>query len=178
LLPTGNVRDRFDGVDVTCIDNGMPVVVMAATDLDCTGYETPAELEANAALKQRVESIRLQAGRAMKLGDVTNKTVPKMCLVAPPQAGGAICTRNFIPKRVHKAIGVLGAVSVATACGMRGSVAAAMARPNGEVFDVEHPTGFFTVELSVTGSGAETIVNRAALLRTARKLMSGMVFVP
>ena len=178
LLPTGKIRDRFDGVDVTCIDNGMPVVVMAAADLDCTGYETPAELEANTALKQRVESIRLQAGRAMKLGDVTNKTVPKMCLVAPPQAGGAICTRNFIPKRVHKAIGVLGAVSVATACGMRGSVAAAMARPNGEVFDVEHPTGFFTVELSVTGAGAETVVNRAALLRTARKLMSGVVFVP
>lgn len=176
LLPTGRVRDRFDGIDVTCIDNGMPVVVMVAADLGCTGYETPAALEANTTLRARVEAIRLQAGRAMNLGEVADKTVPKMCLVAPPLHGGAISTRNFIPKRVHKAIGVLGAVSVATACGMAGSVVAEMARPNGVVFDVEHPTGFFTVELDVTGTGADTVVRRAALLRTARKLMVGTVF--
>ena len=116
LLPTGNAKDVIDGVELTCIDNGMPVVVMRAAAFGKTGYETPEELEADAALKQRVEAIRLKVGPLMNLGDVTKKTVPKMCLVAPPQKGGAICTRNFIPHRVHEAIGVFGAVSVATAC--------------------------------------------------------------
>jgi 4-oxalomesaconate tautomerase len=113
LLPTGNAQDRIEGIDVTCIDNGMPVVVMRAGDLGKTGYETPAELEADAALKAKVEAIRLAAGRVMNLGDVTKKTVPKMTLVAPPREGGAVSTRTFIPHRVHEAIGVLGAVSVA-----------------------------------------------------------------
>ena len=116
LLPTGNAKDVIDGVELTCIDNGMPVVVMRAAAFGKTGYETPEELEADAALKQRVEAIRLKVGPLMNLGDVTKKIVPKMCLVAPPQKGGAICTRNFIPHRVHEAIGVFGAVSVATAC--------------------------------------------------------------
>ena len=181
LLPTGNARDRFEGVDVTCIDNGMPVVILAATDLGKTGYESPAELEADEQLRARVEAIRLAAGRAMNLGDVTAKTVPKMCLVAPPKAGGALCTRSFIPKRVHEAIGVLGAVSVATAAMIEGSVAARIAdMPVGSAKQlmVEHPTGFFTVDMDVTRNGAELVVRRAALLRTARKLMSGEVYVP
>jgi 4-oxalomesaconate tautomerase len=116
LLPTGSVVERIDGVDVTCIDNGMPVVLLGAAELGKSGYESPAELEGDPDLVSRVEAIRLQAGERMGLGDVTAKTVPKMSLVAPAQAGGAICTRTFIPHRVHDAIGVLGAVSVATAC--------------------------------------------------------------
>jgi 4-oxalomesaconate tautomerase len=180
LLPTGRVRDCFEGVDATCIDNGMPVVVLNAADFGKTGYESPAELEADATLKARVEAIRLAAGRAMNLGDVTAKTVPKMCLAARPRAGGALCTRNFIPKRVHQAIGVLGAVSVATAAMLPGSVAADLAAmPDGGIrlLKVEHPTGFFTVDMDVSGSGVDLVVRRAALLRTARKLMSGDVYV-
>ncbi|MEK9763310.1 MAG: 4-oxalomesaconate tautomerase, partial [Deltaproteobacteria bacterium] len=113
LLPTGRACDEIDGLQVTCIDNGMPVVLIAAKDLGKTGYESPAELEADSQLKSRVESIRLQAGALMNLGDVTTKTVPKMSLVAPAQQGGVIATRTFIPHRVHEAIGVLGAGSVA-----------------------------------------------------------------
>lgn len=179
LLPTGKVRDRFEGVDVTCIDNGMPVVVLNAADLGKTGYESPTELEADEALKAHVEAIRLAAGRAMNLGDVTARTVPKMCLAAPPRAGGALCTRNFIPKRVHQAIGVLGAVSVATAVMLPGSVAADLAVMSGDcrLLKVEHPTGFFTVDMDVSGTGVDLVVRRAALLRTARKLMSGNVYV-
>lgn len=180
LLPTGRVRDRFEGVDATCIDNGMPVVVLNAADFGKTGYESPTELEADETLKAHVEAIRLAAGRAMNLGDVTAKTVPKMCLAAPPRAGGALCTRNFIPKRVHQAIGVLGAVSVATAAMLPGSVAADVAAmPDSAVrlLKVEHPTGFFTVDMDVSGSGVDLLVRRAALLRTARKLMSGDVYV-
>ena len=122
LLPTGNAVDVIEGVEATLIDNGMPVVVMRAADLGKTGAESPAELEADKALKARVEAIRLEAGRRMNLGDVTRKTVPKMCLVSAPKNGGAIATRNFIPHTVHKAIGVFGAVSVATACVVPGSV--------------------------------------------------------
>jgi 4-oxalomesaconate tautomerase len=181
LLPTGNALDVIEGVQVTMIDNGMPVVLLRASDLGKTGGESPAELEADPALKARVEAIRLEAGRRMNLDDVTRKTVPKMCLISPPRAGGAICTRNFIPHTVHKAIGVFGAVSVATACVVPGSVTSGIARLTNAGkscrLDVEHPTGFFTVEMDVETKGSEVRVERAALLRTARKLMSGEAFV-
>jgi 4-oxalomesaconate tautomerase len=181
LLPTGNAIDMIEGVQATLIDNGMPVVVMRAADLGKTGAESPAELEADKALKARVETIRLEAGRRMNLGDVTRKTVPKMCLVSEPKNGGAIATRNFIPHTVHKAIGVFGAVSVATACVVPSSVTTDIARINGgggsTRLDIEHPTGFFTVEMDVQPDGAGIKVQRAALLRTARKIMSGEAFV-
>ena len=182
LLPTGRACDEIDGVKVTCIDNGMPVVLIAAQDLGKTGYESPAELEADSQLKSRVESIRLQAGALMNLGDVTTKTVPKMSLVAPAQQGGVIATRTFIPHRVHEAIGVLGAVSVASACVLPGSVAQQMTglqAENGRItLDVEHPTGFFTVGLEVEVNSSEVVLQRAGLLRTARMLIRGEVLIP
>jgi len=184
LFPTGRVVDRVDGLDASCIDNGMPVVLLAAADFGKTGAETPAALEQDEALTERVERIRLELGPRMNLGDVRTKTVPKMALVSPPTAGGAINTRMFIPHRVHEAIGVLGAVSVATACVVPGSVAARQARgiatSGTRRVDVEHPTGFFTVELDVAqGAGpGGVIVTRSALVRTARKLMRGELYVP
>ena len=179
LLPTGRACDVVEGVEVTCIDNGMPVVLLRAADLGKTGYETPAALEADAALKARIDTIRLAAGALMNLGDVTAKTVPKMCLIAPPREGGALATRTFIPHRVHKAIGVLGAVSVATACVLPGSVADGIAQIEaGRAIDVEHPTGFFTVEMEIVWRDQTPDIRRAALLRTARKLMAGDIFVP
>ena len=182
LLPTGRACDEMNGVKVTCIDNGMPVVLIAAQDLGKTGYESPAELEADSQLKSRVESIRLQAGLLMNLGDVTTKTVPKMSLVAPAQQGGVIATRTFIPHRIHEAIGVLGAVSVASACVLPGSVAQQVTGLQAEsgriTLDVEHPTGFFTVGLEVEASSSEVVLQRAGLLRTARMLMRGEVLIP
>ena len=182
LLPTGSPSDRIEGLEVTCIDNGMPVVLMRAVDLGKRGDESPEALEADAALKAQIERIRLAAGPRMNLGDVARKTVPKMCLVSPARHGGLIATRTFIPHRVHEAIGVLGAVSVATACLTPGSVAAQVAgvspHSGSQRLEIEHPTGFFTVEMDVTVSGSSITVNRSALLRTARKLMQGEVFVP
>ncbi len=181
LLPTGHAKDIVLGVAVTCIDNGMPVVLMNATNLGITGAETPEAMEANQELRRRVEELRLAIGPMMNLGDVAKKTVPKMCLISPPLAGGAVNTRNFIPHRVHKTIGVLGAVSVATACVLPGSVAEGIAVVPSEGplrLDVEHPTGFFTVDLEVEHDGGELRVRRSALLRTTRRLMDGFVYVP
>jgi len=182
LLPTGNVVDTINGVQVTCIDNGMPVVCLSAADFGITGYETPEELEANAQLRANVEAVRLAAGPLMNLGDVTNKTVPKMSLLAPAQNGGLISTRTFIPHRAHEAIGVLGAVSVATACMLPGSVAnqiAGLTQAADQLeIEVEHPTGFFTVQMQVDNSGSQLVVTKSALLRTARMLMSGNIYVP
>ncbi len=182
LFPTGQAIDTVDGVEVTCIDNGMPVVLLRAADLGRTGAESPEELEADAALKAKVEKIRLALGPRMNLGDVAKKTVPKMCLISRARHGGALDTRTFIPHRVHEAIGVLGAVSVATACLSPGSVAAQVANlapaSGARQLDIEHPTGFFTVELGVDIVAGRLSVKRSALLRTARKLMQGEVFVP
>lgn len=190
LLPTGNAADEIDGILVTCIDNGMPVVIMNAADFGKSGSETPAALESDPQLKRRVETIRLAIGPRMNLGCVADKTVPKMTLVSKPTAGGVISTRTFIPHRVHEAIGVLGAVSVATAVLTPGTVAAKTANrsaslsasrsqsPGAQRLDIEHPTGFFTVEVDVAIDGGRMTVRRSALLRTARKLMSGEVYVP
>jgi 4-oxalomesaconate tautomerase len=178
LLPTGNAVDVIDGVPVTCIDNGMPVVVLRAADVGATGLETRDELDADATLKAKLESIRLQAGPLMNLGDVTAKSVPKMSLVSAPTNGGAISTRTFIPHRCHASIGVLGAVSVATACMLPGSPAAGPAViPEGSTkrLSIEHPTGEMTVVVTVDEAGA---VQDAAVLRTARKLFDGVVFAP
>jgi 4-oxalomesaconate tautomerase len=180
LFPTGNLVDRFDGVEVTCIDNGMPVVVMLASDLGITGSETRDQLNANSGLKQRIESIRLQAGPAMKLGDVTKKVVPKMCLVSMPSAGAHINTRTFIPHDCHSAVGVLGAVTVATAAVTPGTVAHRVARvPDGarKAFSVQHPSGEFTVVLEMDPRKPAEVA-RASLLRTARLLMRGEVLIP
>jgi 4-oxalomesaconate tautomerase len=180
LFPTGNLLDRFDGVDVTCIDNGMPVVVMLASDLGVTGSESRDELNANGDLKKRIESIRLQAGPAMKLGDVTKKVVPKMCLVSRPTEGGHINTRTFIPHDCHSAVGVLGAVTVATAAVTPGTVAHRVAVvPAGlrKAMSVQHPSGEFTVMLEMSAANPAEVA-RASLLRTARLLMRGEVFIP
>jgi len=181
LLPTGNVVDDVQGVQVTCIDNGMPVVILRAADFGKTGREKPEELEADAELKKRVEGIRLELGPRMNLGDVAKKTVPKMTLVSPPEKGGVIATRTFIPHRVHEAIGVLGAVSVATACVLEGSVAAqvagVVAEGGAQRLEIEHPTGFFTVDMEVSQGAGGIEIRKSALLRTARKLMRGEVYV-
>jgi len=176
LLPSGNPVDVVNGVPVTLIDNGMPCAVMKAADVGITGYEDRDWLDANAELKARIEAIRLAVGERMNLGDVREKSVPKMMLVAPPRAGGAVCVRSFIPHRAHATIGVLGAVSVATACLVPGSPAAEVAVvPEGprKTLSVEHPTGEMSCVLEVSDAGE---VVSAALLRTARKLMDGMVF--
>jgi 4-oxalomesaconate tautomerase len=182
LFPTGSVRDRIEGIELTCIDNGMPVVILCAADLGKTGAESPEDLERDGDLRARVEKIRLAVGPRMNLGDVLKKTVPKMTSISAPLAGGALNTRTFIPHRVHEAIGVLGAVSVATACMAPGSVAADVARlttrGGPQRLDIEHPTGFFTVTMQVRQADGSIQVERSALLRTARKLMRGDVFVP
>lgn len=180
LLPTGNVRDVIDGIEVTCIDNGMPLVMFRAADVGRTGYEGVAELNADTELKARIERLRLAAGEAMGLGDVSARTYPKMCLVAPPREGGSLSTRCFIPHVCHDAIGVLAAVTVGTACVLAGSVTEGIAQvPEGQVktVSVEHPSGEFSVELETDPANPQN-VTRAALLRTARLIMRGEVMIP
>lgn len=181
LLPTGQTRDRVAGVEVTCLDNGMPEIVIRAADVGLTGYESPAELEANEPLKHTLERIRLAAGLLMNLGDVTTKTVPKLCLIAPPRAGGLVSTRTFIPHRVHEAIGVLGAISTATACLLPGSVAdgiAVLPEDSESGYSVEHPTGEFTVRLEQSNTQGARQIGKSGVVRTARLLSRGEVLLP
>ena len=192
LLPTGAVRDTVtvegEGfapftLGVTCIDNGMPLVILRAQDVGRTGAETVAELNADTELKARLEALRLAISPLMGLGDVRDKNYPKMTLIAPPRAGGALATRSFIPHVCHDAIGVLAAVTVGTACVLPGSVCDGVAvLPPPEAggtrrVSVEHPTGEFSVALA-TDPNDPTRVTQAALLRTARALMRGEVLVP
>jgi 4-oxalomesaconate tautomerase len=174
LLPTGRAVDVIDGVEATLIDNGMPCVVLRAADFGLSGRESREALEADEGLKARLEAIRLAAGPLMRLGAVAEAPVPKMTLVSAPTEGGAIATRSFIPHRVHASIGVLAAVTVATACLQKGSPAAELARvpPDGR-FRIEHPTGAAEVFLDVAPDGS---LRGAGTVRTARKLFDGRVF--
>ncbi|MCX4903430.1 4-oxalomesaconate tautomerase [Streptomyces sp. NBC_00878] len=204
LLPTGRVRDVIADTPVTCVDNGMPTVLIAASSLGVTGYETPAALEQDQALAERLREIRLAAGKLMGLGDVTGTTVPKLSLLAPPLDGGAVMTRTFIPVRCHTSIGVLGAASVAAGLRIEGGVGRQVARPptHGDRVRIEHPTGFLDIETTIaydepgvassavskaaTGAtsslasgaapGAVPVARRTAVVRTARKIFDGTVF--
>ena len=181
LLPTGNAIDVIDGIEVTCIDNGMPEVILRAKDLGISGYEGIAELEAHVNLKKQLESIRLKAGPLMNLGDVHEKTIPKMCIVSSPIHGGAIHTRTFIPHIVHEAIGVLGAVSTATTCLVKGSVAegiASLSKNGLGNISVEHPSGEFTVNLEGNFEGDKFNIVKSGVIRTARLLSKGEVLIP
>lgn len=181
LLPTGRTRDVIDGVPVSCVDNAMPMVILAAGSVGKTGYETPGELDADRATMARLERLRREAGRLMGLGDVADRVVPKLCLVAPPREGGSIASRYFTPLACHKSHAVTGAICLATACAMPGSVAAEQARPTSgarRLVQIEHPAGRIEVEIEVSGSPDHPAVERAALLRTARRLFDGHVLVP
>lgn len=183
LFPTGNLSDTLAGVEVTCVDNGMPVVVVRAADLGVDGTEEPAALEADAQLCAAVEAIRLEAGAVMGLGDVTDATVPKVCLVSPARDGGAFNTRCFIPKRVHEAIGVFAAASAAVAWQVPGTVASALSGDHTtRDLRVEHPTGHTDLvvetaaESAAGGVPGDDAVLVTGSVRTARKLMDGVAF--
>jgi len=177
LLPTGRVADVIDGIEVSCVDNGMPVVVARASDLGLTGYE-PAEHLDHHEVAGRVQALRLAAGKLMGLGDVSGLSVPKTTLVSAPRDGGTICTRTFIPVRPHTSIGVLGAVTVATAMLLPGGAGAELARlpAAGHVIDIEHPAGHLEVEVELDTAGDPPLVRRAGVVRTARKLFDGTVY--
>jgi 4-oxalomesaconate tautomerase len=182
LLPTGNKIDVIDDIPVTCLDNGMPVVLIRAEDLGRSGYESPNELSDDLELKQRLESIRLKAGHMMNLGDVREKVVPKMTLIAPPRAEGIVSTRSFIPHRVHAAVGVLAAVTVATGCLVPGTVAQKVAvlpeHYTGDSYLVEHPSGSIGVSLELEAGTDIPIVKSAGVIRTARALSRGELLLP
>lgn len=184
MLPTGRTRDvvAFDGafVEATLIDNGMPMVLVRAVDFGITGTESVADMNANLLLRAKIEALRLACGPLMGLGDVTTKSYPKMCLVAPPQDGGALSTRCFIPHVCHEAIGVLAAVTVATACVLDGAITQGIADvPDGAIktLSIAHPTGELSVELVLDPHDKQQVA-RAALLRTARPIMRGEVLIP
>lgn len=191
LLPTGHARDVIDAIEVTCIDNGMPIVVMRASDFGLVGNETKEVLEANEPLRKKIEAIRLKAGYMMNLGDVKDQTIPKMCLVSPPENGGVVNTRMFIPHVVHEAIGVLAAVSVATACivldtviseerGMMSKKELLNSSPivHHSSLSVEHPSGEFTVNLEYEITDNQINIHKSGVIRTARLLSKGEVFIP
>jgi 4-oxalomesaconate tautomerase len=179
LLPTGQVRDTVEGIEITCVDNGMPVVLALAESFGLTGYESLEELAADRALLDRVDAFRRKAGQLMGLGDVSRASTPKTVLLSAARDGGHVCTRSFIPVQPHSAIGVLGAVSVVTGMLLPGAVGheltADWPRDTSQV-DVEHPTGHLLVDVVVDNSLTPPRVVRSGVVRTARKLFDGMAF--
>ncbi|MDX2376945.1 4-oxalomesaconate tautomerase [Microbacterium sp. LRZ72] len=177
LLPSGNVVDEIEGHRVTLVDNGMAVVLLDASEFGVAGDETPEQLEENADLAAEVERVRLAAAPLMGIENAADQSVPKMFLLSPPAAGGAIRTRAFIPRRVHTSIGVLMAASVAAGIRIPGAVGAEMAQAlDGDETVVEHPTGAFPARVAVTQDADGAWIGSSVSERTARKLFDGRVF--
>ena len=181
LLPTGNPVDRIDGVDVSCVDVAMPMILMRAEVFGKTGYETATELDADTALFARMEAIRRKAGVMMGLGDVSKSVVPKIGLLAAPRHGGTLTSRYFVPDKCHKTHAVTGTVCIASACAIPGTVAAQIAgrftAPQG-LIEIEHPSGKIAIDLDADFSNGRQELRRAALIRTARRIFEGLVNVP
>jgi 2-methylaconitate cis-trans-isomerase PrpF len=169
LLPTGRAAERIEGVEATCIDAAMPVMIARATDLGWTGQEDPAAFAADALFRARLEAMRIEAGRRMGLGDVTALVIPKPVLIAPA-ADATLTVRYFMPHECHRALAVTGAVAIATACVTPGTIAAAVAGPLAPPTPVTlaHPSGRLVVRLA---PGPQ-----ARVVRTARRIFEGAVF--
>jgi 2-methylaconitate cis-trans-isomerase PrpF len=177
LLPTDKTIDVIQGINVTCIDAATPVVLIKAADLGKTGYETPQELDQDSEFMSRLESIRLEAGFLMGMGDVTHSVIPKPILVSPPRQGGTISARYFVPSKCHKALAVTGSIAIVTACCLPGTVAFSLIEQSQErtEFKLEHPSG--SIELQAKRDTTNmNLLNSVSLIRTARKILSGTVF--
>jgi len=184
LLPTGNAIDTIDGLQVTCLDAATPIMMVSAADLGLSGRESPAELDAHSAMLERLESVRREAGLRMGLGDVSQNVLPKPVLVsAPIDDDSTLCTRYFVPHRCHKAIAVTGAIAVATAVSVPGTVANRIVVETGKLaadgqlsqVSLEHPSGFIDLDVEHR-NGNPVDIARVSLIRTARKIMSGTIF--
>lgn len=182
LFPTGSVKEEIDGVDVTVIDAAMPVMMMRASDVGKTGYETPAELDADPAFFARVEKMRLEAGRRMGLGDVTGNVVPKIVILAPARDGGAISSRYFVPDKTHQTHAITGGIAVAYAAVTEGTVAQPLTAPleagPHPLFAIEHPAGKLNLTLTLKKTDAGAEIEAAGIVRTARMIMQGSVMIP
>jgi tripartite-type tricarboxylate transporter receptor subunit TctC len=179
VFPTGNRIDVIDGMDVTCIDAAMPLMILRAKDFGLTGRERPAELDANRAFLDRLEFLRLKAGQMMGLGDVSGSVIPKPVLVSEGDSENSITSRYFTPHKCHASHAVTGAIGVATAFALPGTVASRAAmKPGRHALVVLHPAGQIDVEVELEGVGEEAALTSAALVRTARKIMQGILHLP
>ena len=181
MLPTGRPLDVIDGIEVSCVDIAMPIVMMRAEDFGKTGHETAVELDADRTLMARMETIRRKAGVLMGMGDVARNVVPKLALLAKPHHDGTISSRYFVPETCHKSHPVTGTVCIASACAIPGTIAAQIAplspAPQGMV-KIEHPSGLILIDLDADFSDGRQALRRAALIRTARRIFEGHVMVP
>lgn len=181
LLPTGQASETIDGIEVTCIDVAVPMVIVPAQAVGKSGYESKAQLDADTALIARLEKIRVEAGHRMGLGDCSRLVIPKPVLVAPPVAGGTIASRDFVPFNCHATYSVTGSMALSTACMMDGTVAHRLAKlssSNRQTIGIEHPSGVLEVEVAVEGAGEAFRLVEANLLRTCRKLFEGFICIP
>lgn len=179
LFPTGKRIEQIEGVDATCIDAAMPLMIIRAHSLGLTGRERPAELDANTELLARIEKMRLQAGVRMGLGDVSESVVPKPVLISSGDDDNTIVSRYFTPRKCHSSHAVTGAIGVATAFALPGTVASGSQRsPGNHLLSVAHPQGRIDLGVELIGEGDEAIVQKAAVVRTARKIMQGELHLP
>ena len=176
LLPTGSASELIDGIEVSCVDAAMPIMLLRASDLGVTGYESPTEVNANRPMLARIEQLRLKAGHRMGLGDVSKLVIPKPVLVAPPRHGGHISARYFMPHECHTAVAVTGGIAIASALVTPGTVAFQTGRSVTlpASVNIEHPSGRFDILVEQADPMQPPLT---MVTRTARRIMEGTLLI-
>ena len=179
-LPTGNLKEIINGIEVSIIDAGNLMVFIKAKDLGLVGNENKEFFENNKALMKKMEAIRMEAGKRAGMGDVSESVLPKIgVLSSPTDAKNNIRSLYFTPKTLHPSHAVTGAICVGTALKLKGTVAAEVGKENGqnrEFIIIEHPAGVIEVNIEMKNTDKGLVLDRAGTLRTVRKIMEGYVF--
>ncbi|MEC7490454.1 MAG: 4-oxalomesaconate tautomerase [Pseudomonadota bacterium] len=182
LFPTRKKIERINGIDVTLIDAAMPVMILRASVVGKSGYETVRELTDDGAFYQQVEPMRREAGIRMGLGDVSDKVVPKIIIAAPPREGGNISSRYFVPDKPHQTHAITGGIALAFACLAEGTVVHDLSVPLETSylprFAIEHPAGYLQLSLTVAGELEPPEIEAVGIVRTARIIMQGSIMIP
>ena len=181
FLPTGQVADSIEGMEVTCMDVAMPMVIAKACDFGLTGQETPEELDSNVEFFEHMERVRLAAAIKMGMGDCTQSVTPKFGLVARDSRVDHLIVRYFMPWNTHPTLAVTGSQCMASCALTPGTVAYELMDWSGTIpahLFLSHPTGIMEVMIDFDLFGKEFIHKAAGLIRTARKLAEGKIFIP
>ncbi|MDH2880281.1 2-methylaconitate cis-trans isomerase PrpF family protein [Bacillus cytotoxicus] len=180
LFPTGSKMDVIEGINVSCIDVSVPLIIIQATELGIEGDESPELLNSNTMFLNKIDMIRKKVAALANLGNVSNKVIPKIAIVSRPRKSGTITSRYFIPHQCHSTHAVTGSLALSAAIKINGTTANHIVKKSGSYkveesnpIIIEHPAGQIQTESIVVESNGKYSIKQSSITRTARLILKG-----